>query len=183
VHVAGVWKLAFDKTKDHRLSVLQHLLLGMNAHINLDLPVTVSNLATPDTIDDFKDDFYLINDVLASLVDLVQDQLGEIYGSLKFIDRFMGRVDEYLVDRLMAQFRDNAWKNAVELTNLSGNLRVYKIHEMDMKFTKFAEKTIAKPLGGFFKPLEYFIRRAEAGRVDEIIKNLHDGDIYSKWHH
>ena len=42
-----------------RLTVLQHLLLGMNAHINLDLAVTVSNVATPETLDKLKDDFVL----------------------------------------------------------------------------------------------------------------------------
>src|SRR5262245_55821690 len=32
-----VWKLALDATEMWRPLVLQHLLLGMNAHINLDL--------------------------------------------------------------------------------------------------------------------------------------------------
>lgn len=180
-NVAQVWKLAFDKAKDPRLTVLQHLLMGMNAHINLDLAVTVSNLATPETLHLLKPDFYLINEVLASLVDLVQDQLGKIYPKLGILDRVLGRVDETIVDKLMGQFRDNAWKTAEELTGLSGNLRVYKIHEIDYKLSKFAEKTIARPLGNWFKPLEYMIRKNEQNRVSEIIEFLHDGINYEKW--
>ncbi|HTP10506.1 MAG TPA: DUF5995 family protein, partial [Anaerolineae bacterium] len=32
-----VWKLAFDATRDEKVMTLQHLLLGVNAHINHDL--------------------------------------------------------------------------------------------------------------------------------------------------
>ena len=69
-------------TEDHRLSVIQHLLLGMNAHINLDLAVNVSNLSTRETIEGLKEDFYAINEVLSCLVDLVEDQIGIIDRSI-----------------------------------------------------------------------------------------------------
>src|SRR6201996_7134716 len=40
------WKIAFDELEKPTVLVLQHLLLGMNAHINLDLGVAVVELAT-----------------------------------------------------------------------------------------------------------------------------------------
>ena len=40
------WQLAFDLLNDPDPLVLQHLLLGMNAHINLDLGVAAATIAT-----------------------------------------------------------------------------------------------------------------------------------------
>src|SRR5438132_477142 len=37
--VTGSWRAAFEATKKSSLLVLQQLLLGMNAHINLDLGI------------------------------------------------------------------------------------------------------------------------------------------------
>lgn len=179
--IPKVWQLAFDKTNDPRLTVLQHLLLGMNAHINLDLAVTVSNVATPDTLDDLKGDFYAINKVLSSLVDLVQDQIGEIYKSVKFFDRLFGRLDEKLVDKLMARYRDRAWQLAVELTNLHGHERIAKIKETDENMAKWASRYIGKPVGRYFPPLQYFITRRESNNIERIIKTLHQGSVYDKW--
>lgn len=179
--ISEVWKVAFDKTKDSRLTVLQHLLLGMNAHINLDLAVTVSNMATTETLDEIKPDFYKINKVLSGLVDLVQDQISEIYGPLKWLDRIMGRVDEMIVDRLMARFRDRAWRLAEELTHLSGNDRVKRILEVDREMAHQAERTIARPLGTHFRPLAYFIRKREDANIAKIIRTMHQGKIYHKW--
>src|SRR6266508_6246532 len=34
--VSDAWRVAFDATSSRRPIILQHLLLGMNAHINLD---------------------------------------------------------------------------------------------------------------------------------------------------
>ena len=39
------WKIAFEMTEQSSILVLQHLFLGMNAHINLDLGVAVATVA------------------------------------------------------------------------------------------------------------------------------------------
>jgi hypothetical protein len=179
--ISEVWQLAFDMTQDDRLSVIQHLLLGMNAHINLDLAVTVSNVATPETIGSLKNDFYAINEVLSSLVDLVEDQIGRIYKSIKFFDKLLGRLDERMVDRQMAKHRDRAWQLAIELTQLSGSERTKRILEVDKEMAKSAKNSIAKPFGTRFKIGNYLIRRKEANRVEEIIDILHSGETYEKW--
>jgi hypothetical protein len=179
--ISEVWQLAFDMTQDDRLSVIQHLLLGMNAHINLDLAVTVANVATPETIKTFKNDFYAINEVLSSLVDLVEDQIGQIYRSIKFFDKLLGRLDERFVDRRMAKYRDRAWQLAVELTQLSGPERTKRILEVDQEMAESAKNSIAKPIGTRFKIGNYLIRRKEANRVEEIIDILHSGETYEKW--
>ncbi|MCY3411955.1 MAG: hypothetical protein INQ03_10030 [Candidatus Heimdallarchaeota archaeon] len=178
---AAVWKLAFDKADDPKLVVLQHLLLGMNAHINLDLAVTVSNFHTKETIQGFKEDFYRINDVLSSLVDEIQEQIGVIYKPMRYIDFLLGRLDEYIVDKLMGQFRDRAWKLAEELVSLHGYDRAAKIQQVDREMAELAEKSIARPLRRLLAPIGFILRKGEQAHIDEIIEKLHLGNTYEKW--
>src|SRR6478735_2081422 len=72
------WRLAFEAGTRLDLSVLQHLLLGINAHINLDLGVACAEVAPGAAIDDLEADFNRINDLLASLLPQVELQLIEI---------------------------------------------------------------------------------------------------------
>ena len=48
--------------------VLQHLLIGMNAHINLDLGIAAAKVMEGKDIQNLKDDFDKINDILSSLL-------------------------------------------------------------------------------------------------------------------
>ncbi|MEO7119545.1 MAG: DUF5995 family protein, partial [Ginsengibacter sp.] len=51
------WKIAFDAVADKPELVIQHLLAGMNAHINLDLGVATANIMHGFLLDDIHDDF------------------------------------------------------------------------------------------------------------------------------
>jgi hypothetical protein len=44
------WRIAFEATKEDRIAVMQHLLLGMNAHINLDLCIAAASIRQRDAI-------------------------------------------------------------------------------------------------------------------------------------
>jgi Family of unknown function (DUF5995) len=50
VHTPGAWQIAFDAAKNHQVTGLGNLLLGMNAHINRDLPFVLYSigLVAPD---------------------------------------------------------------------------------------------------------------------------------------
>jgi hypothetical protein len=63
------WKLAMDATSSRRPVVLQHLLLGMNAHIALDLAVTVAETTPERKLPELKNDFLKINGILSGLID------------------------------------------------------------------------------------------------------------------
>ena len=58
------WKLAFEGGKNEKLIVLQHLFLGMNAHINLDLGIAAAEVCPGDKIESLRGDFFKINIVL-----------------------------------------------------------------------------------------------------------------------
>src|SRR4051812_24261601 len=60
------WKVAFDNCNKSSRLVLQQLLLGMNAHINLDLGIATVEVANGEIVS-YKNDFDAINIILSSL--------------------------------------------------------------------------------------------------------------------
>jgi hypothetical protein len=125
------WKVAFEATTEWRPIILQHLLLGMNAHINLDLGVCASDLAEPGMIDAIRVDFDAVNDVLAELVDGCQNALGEVSPWLGLIDRIGGAGDEAVIRFSLVRARRQAWTVAVRLSSLSGAERDEAIADVD----------------------------------------------------
>lgn len=104
-----VWQVAFDLADWRGLSVMQHLLLGMNAHINLDLGIAAAETAPGTTLPALRRDFDEINRLLAEMIDSVQDQLGHISPGLRLLDRLGGRIDEGLARLGLLQARRHAW--------------------------------------------------------------------------
>ena len=69
---------------------MQHLLMGMNAHINLDLGIAASEVAGGNSIHDLKSDFMKVNDILAGLLsEIIKRPPGRIRRTvLQFISKF-----------------------------------------------------------------------------------------------
>ncbi len=60
---AASWQLAFAAALE-RKAFLQHVMLGMNAHINLDLGVAAGSLMKGKDLNDLEEDFRRVNDIL-----------------------------------------------------------------------------------------------------------------------
>jgi hypothetical protein len=120
---APAWQLAFRHAAEKNGFVLQDALLGINAHINNDLPsVLYLVLSEEDAWPDARvmlrrrHDHERINEVLASLVDLVQDELAHHYARLlRPIDFLLGRKDESLSSFILNHCRTNVWYHTEQL--------------------------------------------------------------------
>ncbi|NLI17964.1 MAG: hypothetical protein GX427_04025 [Actinomycetales bacterium] len=118
----AVWRLAHDSCREPRWE-LQRLLLGINAHINVDLPLTVEELLAPEWPALAPDgrarrhaDYLAVNDIIGATADAVQDTVLEpAVPLLRVADVLLGRADEILLSRLLFRWRDRAWENAVAL--------------------------------------------------------------------
>jgi len=110
-----VWRFAFDAADAYWPIVLQHLLLGMNAHINLDLGIAAAQTMRGEHLDDLRGDFNRINAVLAALVDSVQEELAEVWMTLRLFNRFLGDINDELINFKMERARDEAWGAATRL--------------------------------------------------------------------
>jgi Family of unknown function (DUF5995) len=76
-HASGprCWQACWNVAGEPRLLIVQHLLLGINAHVNYDLPRAVVEVADErGDLLSIRHDFDTVNDVLAATyVDVVQD--------------------------------------------------------------------------------------------------------------
>lgn len=164
------WTLAFEATGKNKLIVLQHLFLGMNAHINLDLGLAAAEIAPGEKIESLKQDFMSINAVLGSLVNEVQNELSSIWPLLRFIDRMAGTLDEGLADFSMSIARDGAWKVAKDAAGMNEEQLNEYIDSVDQKATRFGQK-VEKP-GFILGLLVWLIRVTERGDVNTKINTL-----------
>ncbi|XCF06817.1 DUF5995 family protein [Tamlana crocina] len=165
------WEVAFSLSKNNDLIVLQHLILGMNAHINLDLGIAAAQISTPSNIHLLESDFNKINDILGELVDEVKSNLSVIWRPLVWILKKLKNVDNFLVNFSMGIARDGAWKFANELI-----LEIEHLNDKncillrDEKIKALSGRVVSK--GKLEKILFKIIRFTEWGSVSNKIEAL-----------
>jgi hypothetical protein len=164
------WQLAFEASKRYWPIVLQHLLLGMNAHINLDLGIAAARTSPGEGVHDLKNDFNKINEILAALVDGVERELARIWPVLKLLDRIAGKTDEAVINFSIEKARDHAWKVAEDLAPLEQTDQTFRINELD-KEVAILGGLIRNP-GLIVGLVTKIIRLGERGTVSEIINIL-----------
>jgi hypothetical protein len=106
------WNHAFEAANSSKHLVLQHLLLGINSHINLDLGIAAVETVDNSDLALLQNDFNKINAVLAELVDGVKNNIGTISPFFNSIIRFAKGKEEILVNFSIKLARDGAWKFA-----------------------------------------------------------------------
>ena len=166
------WLKAFELSKKYWPIVLQHLLIGMNAHINLDLGIAAVEVMKGKNIEDLKVDFDRINEILSSLVDDVEKDLSEIWPTLSKILKWTGKFDTLLIDFSMELARNGAWKFAVELSETPENEQAAFIEKRDASVVKIGN-LITNP-GWLVSFVFKIIRLGEKGSVADKIQDMTD---------
>lgn len=124
----AVWRMAHDAARRRETAALRKVLLGVNAHINYDLVLTVAELLQPEWPDlgpaqraARQADHEHVNNVIGRTVDAVQDQiLDPAMPLMDLFDRLLGPLDELLISRVIAGWRHAVWRNAVALIETTG---------------------------------------------------------------
>ncbi len=113
----GPWVVAHDAARSADRSPAQLLLAGVNAHINYDLVLAVSNLLVDrDDAERRRHDYERVNDVIAATADEVQDGVLERYVPWAGpADVVLGRLDEWMAVRLLRSWRADVWRQAERL--------------------------------------------------------------------
>lgn len=164
------WEFSFQQAGTFWPIVVQHLLLGINAHVNLDLGIASAQVSTIENIGDLKSDFDQINTILSNLVEHVEKCLIKIWPTLTIILKLTGKIDNFFIDFSMETARDGAWKFANEFVALPENQREACIQLRDEKITKIA-RLVSNP-GYFVSAVFKFIRLFEKGTVAQKIIDL-----------
>jgi len=161
------WKLTFNATRKWRPIVLQHLLLAMNAHIQLDLGIAAAEVVDAHQIMDLKNDFLKINDTLISQINQVEDELGEIWPAMRFLDRLAGKADETLTGFVLRVSRDRSWDIAVRLSGLPDAERDIEISDIDEEIAGFGKHILYQ---GFWLAIVLLgVRLTEIQSISRII--------------
>ncbi len=113
------WEIAFGAPAG--LPALRHVLLGMNAHINYDLPQALVAVISDDEFGDAalvarrEADHRAIDGVLASRVAAEDDELTRLSGPLPLLDRLLKPFNRLGTQRFLREARAKVWANAIAL--------------------------------------------------------------------
>ena len=116
---SGPWQIAFTAPAD--LPALRHVLLGMNAHINYDLPQALLAVITEEEFGDAallacrEADHRVIDGVLASRVAAEGDELAALSGTPPRLDRLLEPFSRLGTRRFLREARAKVWANATTL--------------------------------------------------------------------
>jgi hypothetical protein len=165
------WRAAFAAAGRWRPIILQHLLLGMNAHINLDLGVAAAELAEGGSLADVRADFDAVNGVLGELVDACQEALGEVSPWMGLVDRIGGSGDETLIRFSLVLARRQAWSAATRFAALpAGPARDAEIAAVDRASAGVAH--VVEHPGVVASTLLTLVRLRERAPVGDVIRLL-----------
>jgi hypothetical protein len=119
--VAMPWRVAFDAARNrHDLAPVHHVLLGMNAHINYDLPQALLAVISPSEFDDphvlasRAADHRRIDDVLISRVRAEDTEISSV-SRTTLIDRLLGPANRAATRRILTEARAKVWTNTMAL--------------------------------------------------------------------
>jgi Family of unknown function (DUF5995) len=163
------WEVAFEAAASVRPIILQHLLVGINAHINLDLGVAAAEIAPGTALPGLRRDFDRINEIIASLIADVANGIAEVSPWLGLLDRIGGRHDDEVIRFSIEVARSEAWRFAVELAPLAREHWAGPIGARDARVARLA-RTVLNP--GWLSVGLLVIRARESNDVRRNIAAL-----------
>lgn len=152
------WRLAFDTPAE--LPALRHVLLGINAHINFDLPqallrvISVADFENDELIARRRLDHERVDRVLSSRVAAEDEALG----SRSLLDRLLAPLNRLGTKRFLKEARRKVWLNAYELN-------AARIASTDTYTDRLAELEVlcAAKVADLLRPGQVLLRLALSG--------------------
>ena len=139
------WRTAYRAADDDRPVLVQHLSLGVNAHINLDLPIASARLCPGEAIGELEHDFDLVNGILTTALGDLQVRLAVLSPLLGALDVVLGRLDEEIVGFNVQKARSEAWDAAVLLARQPADARDATEKMLDRYANGLARVVLAPP--------------------------------------
>lgn len=166
------WQVAFQATRSGQTIILQDLLVGINAHINLDLGVVAGETFQGAALQGFHADFDRINQILAALVPPVEAVVARFSPLLGVLERLGGKDALEVLNFSMDAARDDAWLHAELLAHQPPAMWPLTVQALDRK-AAFLGRLVAQP-GGLVGRAVDLIRETESRDVAAVIAALDD---------
>ena len=129
--LSQAWRVAFQGAALPHPIIVQHLLAGVNAHIDLDLGIAAETVSPGAQLPTLQSDFNLVNKVLAAEVGGVLDEIDELSPVLAEIYDVFSKFETGAIDRILDFTRDEAWGFATELAPLDAAQQATAIVKRD----------------------------------------------------
>jgi hypothetical protein len=155
------WRLAFDAPAG--LNPLQHVLLGINAHINYDLPqallavISDEDFGDPALLDRRRRDHERIDGVLSGRVAAEDQELAAVTAR-SLLDRVLRPFNQRASKRFLREARQKVWHNTTELHEA----RVAGPDEYAVRLAELEVLSAAK-IADLVAPGQVLLRLAVAG--------------------
>ena len=167
--VPRCWRVAFAAGREHL--ILQHLLLGMNAHVNMDLAVVAAEICPGEEIASLRADFMRINDILSALLPKVRFCIGRFSPLLDVIDRVGGGEDDEVLNFSLRVARKEAWSQAMVLASTPDPARRAELIDSLDRGVAVLAKVVASP-GGLLQRAVDLVAATESDDVVAVMDAL-----------
>ena len=169
---SSAWTLAFDACENSGLICLQHLILGINTHINLDLCIAAAECCPGDKIYGLESDFNTINAVIATQSQLVQNTLCKVWFPLTALNDIANNQEKAVLNFSIDTARSCSWANAIALAQTNDQTKNGLISQIDKTVVEIGGKVINPGfwINFILKP----VRLMESSDVSKIITLLKD---------
>ncbi len=161
------WLVAFEAAADPFPLVVQQLLAGMNAHINLDLGISAAVVAPGVQIGGLQADFDEINLVLAEQVNRVEQELAAISPVAAMLQRCGLRSETCVINFSLSKARGCAWAAAQRFAGTPPAQWDAQIASLDVEVAALGRLVLRPP-----PPLDVELLPIRASECQDIRRNL-----------
>ena len=117
--VPDAWRIAFEAAAGNATNAGHDVFLGMNAHIQRDLPYVLAKVGLRTRAGrSRKPDHDRVNEILTTVIDPVEDEVAQRYDPFfSLADAKPSPLEEMTALELLKSWREGAWRNAERLLN------------------------------------------------------------------
>ena len=170
------WKVAFDACTDDSRLILQHLLAGMNAHINLDLGVAAAQVSPGDQLPHLKADFDQINVVLAAQVGAVEDEMSSASRLVQGVSYVGPESETKVINFNIELARKTAWFTGERLASQPTMMHAVTIDGLDLAVSLQGRAILHPPCKA---EVLHALRVLEVQEVRSVIQVLSESPVPS----
>lgn len=159
------WLQSYEAATTDRYTILQHLLIGINPHIVIDLGVAAARTCPGAELAGLEQDFGKINGIILGLMPVVDAELDQLSPTTAWLDHTIGGLKDQFINRGLDEGRASSWAFASKLAFMDRGQQSIAIGHRDCE---------AMIIGEALKhdPIAEVIRRKESSDVRENLKVL-----------
>ena len=169
------WAVALNATNQENLIIVQHLLLSMNPHINIDLAIAAAKTCPGNSIRSLQGDFNRINAILASVVPTVISEIDTLSPYLHLLADLAQDGETSIIDFSLVTARDANWAMAQKLAYLSSSEQEQVIAAENVPVAALSQAVLSP--GFIASEVLNTIRSAEVKDIGQIINTLNSGAL------